>query len=119
MSGTAAKELPITGYLGRFSCRPGGRLSVHVSLRDGGLYRARLQRVIGGDPNPEGPGMKFEDLSYRFDRTSIGRRQPVAAGSYGLVPVGPRRAADAARTWTVLAWMARPGAARTVLAEEG
>ena len=119
MTGAAAKELPITGYLGRLSCRPGGRLSVHVSLRDGGLYRARLQRVIGGDPNPHGPGMKLEDLSHRFDRSSTGRRQPIAAGSYGLIPAGPRRAAGEACTWTVLVWMPRPGEARTVLAEEG
>jgi N,N-dimethylformamidase len=111
-------ELPVTGYLGRFSARPGGRLSVHVSLRDGGTYRARLVRVLGGDPNPDGPGMRFEDLSHRFDRTIPGRRQEIRAGSYGLVPAGPRRAAGDACTWTVLAWMARPGEACAVLAEE-
>jgi N,N-dimethylformamidase len=57
-------------------------------------------------------------LSHRFDRTLTGRRQAIAAGSYGLIPEGPRRAADEACTWTVLMWMARPGEPCTVLAEE-
>ena len=111
-------ELPVTGYLSRFSCRPGGSLSVHVSLRDGGSYRARLLRVISGDPNPAGPGLRFEDLANRFDRTVAGRRQAVHAGSYARIPAGPQRDAGVACTWTVLVWAARPGESRAVLAEE-
>ncbi len=116
--GEPPAELPVTGYLDRLSARPGGRLSVHVSLRDGGQYRARLQRVISGDPNPEGPGLRVEDLSHRFDRTLAGRRQAVRAGSFGRVPRGPARDPRAAGTWTVLLWMPRPGAPQAVLAEE-
>ena len=62
-----AAELPITGYLDRFSHRPGEAFVTHVSLREAGPYRARLVRVISGDPNPAGPGMRFEDLSRVFD----------------------------------------------------
>ncbi len=111
-------ELPVTGYFDRFSARPGGSLAVHVSLRDGGEYRARLVRVISGDPNPAGPGMRFEDLSSRFDRTIAGRRQAIHAGSYGIAPT-PARDARAACTWTVLLWTEAPGEARAVLSEEG
>jgi len=57
------QELPITGYLDRFSRRPGEAFIAHVSVRDGGSYRARLVRVLSGDPNPRGPGVRFEDLS--------------------------------------------------------
>ena len=60
-------ELPITGYLDRFSGRPGETLAAHVSVHAGGSYRARLARVICADPNPAGPGMRFED----FQRCSI------------------------------------------------
>ena len=113
-----AAELPITGYLGRFSCRPGGALPAHVSVRDGGRYRARLQRVICGDPNPRGPGLRFEDLSHRFDLTLTGRRQAIHSGSYGVVERGPHREPGRPCTWTILVCAARLEEVRTVLAEE-
>ena len=65
-------ELPITGYLDRFSHRPGESFTAFVSVRDGGTYRARLVRVLSGDPNPDGPGVRFEDLSQRFDQSLAG-----------------------------------------------
>ena len=105
----ADTELPITGYLDRFSHRPGETFTAHVSVRDGGSYRARLVRVLSGDPNPDGPGMRFEDLSHRFDQSLAGRRQPIHLGSYGVVGAGPTRDTNAACTWTVLV---RPGARR-------
>lgn len=112
-------ELPITGYLDRFSHRPGERFQAFVSVRDGQEYRARLVRVLSGDPNPNGPGVRFEDLSHCFDWSGSGRRQPIHLGSYGIVNVGPARDAMSACTWTVLA---RPGVAnpgQVMLAEEG
>ena len=81
----AEAELPITGYLDRFSHRPGETFIAYVSVREGGPYRARLVRVLSGDPNPAGPGVRFEDLSHLFDRTFAGRRQPIRLGSYGIV----------------------------------
>lgn len=99
-------ELPITGYLDRFSHRPGETFSAFVSVPGGGRYRARLVRVLSGDPNPAGPGVHFEDLSSRFDQTFEGRRQVIRRGSYGVVASGPTRDAKAACTWTVLV---RPG----------
>ena len=112
-------ELPITGYLDRFSHRPGESFSAFVSVRGGGTYHARLVRVLSGDPNPTGPGVRFEDLSHRFDWSGAGRRQAIHLGSYGIVDAGPARNAQAACTWTVLA---RPGVAnpgQVLLAEEG
>ena len=84
-------ELPITGYLDRFSHRPGESFTAYVSVRDGGTYRARLVRVLSGDPNPDGPGVRFEDLSRRFDQSFAGRRQAIHCGSYGIVDAGPAR----------------------------
>src|SRR5271154_4928593 len=99
----AETELPITGYLDRFSHRPGEEFSAFVSVRDGGRYRARLVRVLSGDPNPDGPGVRFEDLSHRFDLSLSGRRQAIHSGSYGIVAAGPVRDATMACTWTLLA----------------
>src|SRR3984893_4576345 len=109
--------LPITGYLDRFSARPGEDVVARISLRTAGPYRARLVRVICGDPNPDGPGMQFEDLSARLDRTLQGRHQPICLGSYGLVPKGPTRSPTAPCTWTILVWAARFDGPATLFSE--
>ena len=93
-------ELPVTGYLDRFSHRPGETFSCHVSVPSGGTFRARLIRVISGDPNPAGPGLRFVDGSDRFDQTFPARHQPISLGSYGIARDGPPCEATAARTWT-------------------
>ncbi len=117
MSAQSLAELPITGYLGRFSGRPGESIAAHVSVRDGGPYRVRLERVISGDPNPAGPGLQSEDLSARFDQRLQGRHQPLHPGSYGVAP-GPVRDATTACCWTALVWFNRPGMGGAVLSEE-
>ena len=110
-------ELPITGYLDRFSHRPGEAFTAYVSVRDGGSYRARLVRVLSADPNPQGPGLRVDDLSHRFDTTHTGRRQRIRLGSYGIAG-GPTRDPNAACTWTVLVNPGLAGAGQVVLAEE-
>ena len=73
--------LPITGYLDRFSARPGDTLTAHISLRQPGPYRVRLQRLISGDPNPNGPGLRSEDHSARLDLSLTGANHPLPVGS--------------------------------------
>ena len=112
------RELPITGYLDRLSARPAETLEAKVGVREGGRYRARLVRVLSADPNPEGPGVRFEDLSQLFDERHDGRRQPIALGSWGEAP-GPDLA-GAAACWTalILPTLASP-APRVVLHHAG
>lgn len=113
-----AAVLPITGYLDRLSRRPGERLRAHVALRRAGSYRVRLVRVISADPNPAGPGLRFEDMSSALDDRLHGGPQPIRLGSYGIAPVADQ-ADRPVRTWTVLAWMAgesQPGG--TILSHE-
>jgi N,N-dimethylformamidase len=112
------QELPITGYLDRFSRRPGETFIAHLSVRDGGSYRARLARVLSGDPNPRGPGVRFENLSHRFDQSFAGRRQGIRLGSYGIVDAGPARDARTPCTWTVLVRCGIADAGQVLLAEE-
>lgn len=109
--------LPITGYLDRFSHRPGETFTAHVALRNPGPARARLVRVISGDPNPAGPGLQFEDLAALFTTDFAGQTQPVALGSYAKVAPAPTRDATAACTWTALVQTGLPGETRTVLSE--
>ncbi|OJY76892.1 MAG: N,N-dimethylformamidase large subunit [Rhodospirillales bacterium 70-18] len=113
------RDPAITGYLDRFSHRPGEAFTAHVSLHEPGPARARLVRVLGADPNPAGPGMRFEDLAAVFDTRFHGQRQATRLGSFGLVEAGPRRDRRAGCTWSVLVWAGAAAAARTVLAEEG
>ncbi len=109
-------ELPITGYLDRFSHRPGESFAVKVSAPAGGTARARLVRVISGDPNPQGPGLQFEDCSAQFDHSFQARHQPVHQGSYGRA-AAPRR--TGACTWSALAWLeAQPHGDAALLSEE-
>src|SRR5574340_767130 len=116
--GSEMSEIPITGYLDRFSHRPGETFIAYVSLREPGPYRARLVRVRCADPNPEGPGMRFEDLAQVFDRSLEGPRQEVRLGSHGIVERAPGRSAHAPCTWTVLVQAGVPEQPAAVLAEE-
>ncbi len=111
-------EPPIIGYLDRFSHRPGESFTVFVSMSSPSEYRARLVRVLSGDPNPHGPGVRFDDLSDRFNGAFAGRRQAVHRGSYAIVDRGPTHARDAARTWTVLVRAGITGEEQALLAQE-
>ena len=77
--------VPLIGYVDRFSARPGERIAVKVSSRLAEPYRADLVRIIHGDPNPAGPGLKFEEVEATFAGTYPSRFQPAHSGSYGIV----------------------------------
>lgn len=78
--------VPLTGYADRFSVAPGETIAFQVSSDASESYEAKLIRVICGDPNPEGPGIKEEDLAAVFAGTYASRVQPVPLGSYARVP---------------------------------
>ncbi|MCC6716751.1 MAG: N,N-dimethylformamidase large subunit [Acetobacteraceae bacterium] len=110
-------DLPITGYLDRFSHRPGETFTAHVALRAPGPAQARLVKVISGDPNPAGPGMRFEDRAAIFTTDFAGAQQPIALGSHGRITPAPDRSTHAACTWTAVLLTGLPGETRTVLSE--
>jgi hypothetical protein len=74
--------VPLIGYMDWFSARPGERIAVKVSSRLTEPYQADLARIVHGDANPAGPGLKFEEGSGR-----ICRDLPVAvsAGAFRIV----------------------------------
>src|SRR3546814_21135472 len=75
--------LPLTGYADRWSATPGETIAFKISSTFESPYKARLVRVICGDPNPEGPGVREEDLSHVFAGHHPSRLQPVRLGSSG------------------------------------
>jgi N,N-dimethylformamidase len=77
--------VPLIGYVDRLSARPGERIAVKVSSQLDEPYRADLVRIVHGDANPAGPGIKLEDISAAFAGTYASRFQPVHLGSCGVV----------------------------------
>ena len=114
--------LPLTGYVDRWSVRPGERVSFHISQQGGGSYRARIARVICGDPNPDGPGYREIPVTWDGEGTHTGIEQPITLGSRVAVPDFPLPASSfsfAATIWptrlaagdaAVLAWHGPAGA---------
>ena len=58
--------LPITAYADRYSVAPGETIAFKVSSVASEDYEARLVRVICGDPNPAGPGMREQPVDAAF-----------------------------------------------------
>ena len=81
--------LKITGYPDRYSAEPGERIEFKVSLEEGNSFEARLVRVIHGDANPRGPGLKFRHIPSGADGRHSGFMQSIDAGSFMSVPDFP------------------------------
>jgi N,N-dimethylformamidase len=112
--------VPLIGYVDRLSARPGERIAVKVSSQLDQPYRADLVRVIHGDANPAGPGIKLEEMPAGFAGTYASRSQPVHAGSCGVVtPAEPMALPDPCTiVLRVQPWLL-DGRPQTVLAIEG
>jgi N,N-dimethylformamidase len=78
--------LPITGYVDRWSVKPGETIRFMISSRGGVPYNARLARIFCGDPNPKGPGYREAAMPCGIDGPHAGVEQPVLPGSRALVP---------------------------------
>jgi N,N-dimethylformamidase len=93
----------IVGYADRLRVEPGETIRFMVSS-EAPSYRADIVRLIHGDPNPEGPGIKEVEIDTPVSRDYAGKRQDLPMGSYALVP-------DAAAlrlrgSFTLTAWIA-------------
>jgi hypothetical protein len=75
--------VPLIGYVDRLSARPGERIAVEVSSQLDQPHRADLVRIIHGDANPTGPGIKLEEIPASFAGIYKARFQPIHSGSRG------------------------------------
>ena len=98
----------VVGYADRLSVQPGETIQFMVSSQLP-QYRADIVRLIHGDPNPLGPGMKEEVIETPANRTYPGRHQELVVGSY--VTVDDASALRLDGSFTITAWIAasRPG----------
>ena len=112
--------VPLIGYVDRFSARPGEPIAVKVSSRLDRPYQADLVRIIHGDANPAGPGVKLEDVPAAFAGTYPSRLQPVHRGSCGVVtPARPLAMPDPCTIVVKVQPWLLDGRSQTVLAIEG
>src|SRR5262249_42325803 len=110
---------PLVAYTDRFSAAPGQEIAFKVSSAAAGPYRASLIRVVHADPNPAGPGLKYEDLAARFSIERPSRVQPMALGSYARIDAAA--ALPLRGPWTVVAlvWPTLPASGEQCVMSRG
>ncbi len=74
--------LKILGYPDRYSVSPGETIRFMISLEEGDSFDARLVRVVHGDANPAGPGLKFREIAHPANGRHAGTVQRIDAGSF-------------------------------------
>jgi len=98
--------IPLIGYADRLSARPGETIGFKVSSTSTAPYDARLVRIICGDPNPDGPGIKEQEVSAAFAGSYPSRPQTAFQGSYVAVEMNDRN--PASFTLTAIIWPTMP-----------
>ena len=98
----------IVGYADQLSVAPGETIRFMVSS-ELPTYRAEIVRLIHGDANPNGPGVKETLITTPANGDYPGRHQDLPLGSYVTVP--DAAALRLAGSFTIAAWVAptRPG----------
>lgn len=79
-------KVRIRGYTSAPSVAPGESLTFHVSCDDPGPYEAQLLRIVQGEPDPDGPGVKEYEVDASVNGTYEGRRHRTQLGGYVEVP---------------------------------
>jgi len=77
--------IKITGYSDVLSAGTGETIQFKVSSKSPHPFTAELMRVIHADPNPAGPGMRFEMLDQLFSGTFPSVDKPLVLGSFARV----------------------------------
>src|SRR4051794_3557384 len=96
--------LALTGYADRMSVAPGELIRFMVSAEHSQTYVASVVRVICGDSNPQGPGLKFKSVPSDLDGEHQGRRQTTDAGSFMVADELPALSFEEGLSFTVIIW---------------
>lgn len=92
----------VVGYSDRLSVRAGESIDFKVSC-DSPEYSVQIVRLIHGDENPRGPGLKSEDVEVAANGSHVGRVQHIHGGSFvEFERDGPLRDL---RSFTLSAWI--------------
>src|SRR5262245_58013503 len=96
-------RMGIVGYADHMTVQPGETVSFMVSSQ-APSYRADIVRLIHGDANPKGPGIKETVVDTPSNRDYPGKRQVLPMGSYITVP--DHSALRVAGSFSITAWIA-------------
>ncbi len=107
--------LQILGYADRLVAAPGETIRFMVSVAGSRPYRAEIVRIIHGDANPAGPGLKLRPVETAVSCSYQGREQHADAGSFMRVPDHPKLRPDGAFTVLAMAWPTTPALERQAL----
>jgi N,N-dimethylformamidase beta subunit-like protein/concanavalin A-like lectin/glucanase superfamily protein len=99
----ALDAMGIVGYADRMTAQPGDSIKFMVSSR-APRYRADIVRIIHGDLNPRGPGMKETVVDTPANGEYEGKAQALPLGSYVTVRDNP--ALRLSGSFTLTAWIA-------------
>lgn len=94
--------MKVVGYTNRLSVQQGETIRFMVSCERPN-YRADIVRLIHGDENPKGPGMKEEVIETSLSGDYSGQTQAIRKGSYVIVPHSPLL--QRAGGFTLQAWV--------------
>ena len=100
--------LPITGYPDRYSVAPGQAIAFKVSSTSAEPYEAKLVRVISGDPNPAGAGMREVPVAAAFAGRYPSRVQLIHNGSCARVVAAAPLDTLGSFTLTAIVWPTLP-----------
>ena len=94
--------MDVVGYTDRPSVRVGETVRFMVSCR-APSYRADVVRLIHGDANPSGPGVRVEEFDADVNGEYVGREQVIRKGSCIVVADG--QVIHDLQSVTVTAWV--------------
>ncbi|HEV8718505.1 MAG TPA: N,N-dimethylformamidase beta subunit family domain-containing protein [Candidatus Binatia bacterium] len=106
--------MKITGYGDKLSAAPGEtiRFMVNCELP---RYTAEVVRIICGDTNPKGPGVKEKVVKTPVNNTYKGRKQTIEAGSYVTIPSSPLLENLGSFSVQAMIWPTTPEKGRQIL----
>jgi len=96
-------RMGIVGYADHMTAQPGDTVKFMVSTQSA-RYRADIVRLIHGDANPKGPGVKETVIETPANADYAGKRQVLPLGSYATVP--DNAALRLGGSFTITAWIA-------------
>ncbi|XYI32402.1 N,N-dimethylformamidase beta subunit-like C-terminal domain-containing protein [Cupriavidus oxalaticus] len=73
--------VPLIAYASRQSARPGETVGIKVSSACSRPYHADFVRLLSADPNPQGPGLRYEAVPAGFAGAYPSRVQAIESGS--------------------------------------
>ncbi|MBM4257060.1 MAG: LamG domain-containing protein [Deltaproteobacteria bacterium] len=107
--------MKITGYSDKISVLPGETIQFMVNC-ELPTYQAEIVRIICGDTNPAGPGVKEKVITTPANKTYKGRKQIIESGSYVTVTNHSRLENLQSFTLQAIIWPTTPNKGRQVIA---